>query len=127
MVHKIKYRIISFVLAISLFLSGMYLDTNAGDAFFVYDSTGNTSLCARVFHADINHAKMCMTELLNECSDAEIQSYSPSPLLCPLYADDLFLLQGRSVRHPETVFSFYRTLDGIVTDYIHQSDGKKRI
>lgn len=124
--HKRKYKLISFILAITLFLTGIYLDTAADDAFFLCGSVGETAFCPKSFHTNINNLMLFERELLNECSGIEQQSIALHPFLLLLHLNRFSVLQGRSFRHSETMQSFCQTLDGLVTDYMHQSDGKKR-
>lgn len=119
--HKRKDKILSFMLVITLFLTGLILDTAAEDAFFLCNSMEESSLCPRA-NAVINTSKICGSEILNRHNDMEQQSIELSPSLS-LLVNRFFL---SLYRHAETIPPFCQTLDGLVTNYIHQSDGKKR-
>lgn len=116
--HKRKYKIISFVLAVTLLLTGIYLDTAAKDAFFLCDPTGETDY--------INSMQLCGSEMFVECGGNRQQSIELHSFLSLPHLDRVFVLQGKYCSHPELIQTFSQTSDGLVTDYMHQSDGKKR-
>lgn len=101
-----------------LLLMGIYPDTAAKDAFFLCDPTGETDY--------INSMQLCGSEMLVECGNnrqqpVELHSFLSLPCL-----NRIFALQGKYFGQLETIQSFSQTSDGLVTDYMHQSDGKKR-
>lgn len=125
--HQGKYRFLGFILAITVYLTGLYLDTiQSEDAFFVYDSAGEMVLVPKSFHSDVNNSKICGQEMLGEYGDMEQQSIELHPLFSMLYAGRISLSQGKFYGNSDAVQLFSQTLDGLVTTYMHQSDGKKR-
>lgn len=121
-----RCRIIGLILAAALFLTGIYLDTAAEDVFFLCDSMGETFLCPVSVGTDINKLKICGRETWGESSDMEQQTIEAYPVLSLPHAGRISLSQRKYFRHSESVQSLCRTLDVLVTDYLHQSDGKKR-
>lgn len=124
--HQRKDRFFSLIIAITLVLTGLYLDTAVEDALFWYTSKEEAVLCQKLFQTDINTSKICSREMLNEYGDMQQQSARLYPLLSLLYVSYHFLSQGKFYRKFEDVQAFYQTSDGLVTNYMHQSDGKKR-
>lgn len=137
--HKITNKgtpgIMCFVLAVALFLAGMYTDAIMSDVLFVCDSMGKTSSCLRSCHTDINDVNVCIAEMLNECSSMEWQPYGRhrsqegkiGSLLYFLYANLGSSFRGDFWACKETIQSFCQVQNELLTDYIHRSDGKKRI
>ena len=135
MMNKRTHRIISLFFAILLFLSGMHADTVATEALFVYNLTGKMATGLAPCHSDINDATICSEmDLLNMCS---VEQQSPGRyqerarevndflyLQCSGFG---FLSQGKSCMHRVMVHLSCRRQNELVIDYLHQSDGKKRI
>lgn len=124
--HKRKDRMISLILAVALFLAGMYLNAMAEETFLLRSRMGNSAICSRVFQVDINHDAVCMTTTLGECSGMDRQLMELDPLLYLLCAHHIILFMGKSFGKLEKICSLSRTSDGLAVDYMHQSDGKKR-
>lgn len=102
-------------IVIMLLLSEIYLDMVMTDSFFVYNSVEEID------------TYICATNTLRECVGIELQSAGWNLFPCLLYIGYLFLLQGKFILLSEIIQNFCRTLDAFVTEYMHQSDGKKRI
>lgn len=126
MVHGRMYRKISFILVMALFLTGIYLDTAADDAFFLCDPAGGTAFCAQPLYTDFNGAGICRQETLNEAGGVENQSAGLHPHLSLIRLDGIVPSQGKMHHFSELVQPFCQTMDGLVAEYLHQSDGKKR-
>ncbi|MDE7324570.1 MAG: hypothetical protein K2N73_17990 [Lachnospiraceae bacterium] len=132
--NKRTHRIIGLFFAILLFLSGMYMDTITAESLFVYDFTGEVAASLISCHSDMNSAAICTTGLLNAHS-IELQSleryperYQKSNAFLSLQRPGFGALsQGKSYIHHAVSHLFCRTQNELVTDYMHQSDGKKRI
>lgn len=124
--HQRKDRFFSLIIAITLVLTGLYLDTAVEDALFWYTSKGEAVLCRQLFQTDINTSKICSQEMLDEYGGMQQQSARLYPLLSLLYVCYHILSQGKFYRRSEAVQPFFQTPDGLVTNFMHQSDGKKR-
>lgn len=120
-----KDRIICLMITVSVLLSGMYFDTRMPDDLFVYSSFSLISMDASQF--DTNNAKVCTTEMLNECISVQLQSEGHSVFLYLICAGQLALIQGKVLPYLESIKTFCHRLDALVMEYMHQSDGKKRI
>ena len=133
--NKEIQKIICFVLIISLSLAGLYVDTIAAASLFVCDFTGKTASCLRSCHADNSDSNVCTEAMLNECSGMELEPLGKYPdrdretgdSLNLLYSILGFLFQGKSFPLQKTIQFFCLSQNELLTDYIHQSDGKKRI
>ncbi|MDE7184707.1 MAG: hypothetical protein K2O40_09605 [Lachnospiraceae bacterium] len=123
--HTRTDRIICLMVTILLLLSGMYLDTAAPDDLFVYSSFPRMSMDAP--QLDSNDARVCTTEMLNECISIQLQSEGRSVFLHLICAGQLALISGKILPYPKSIQTFCHRLDALVVEYMHQSDGKKRI
>ncbi|MDE6911235.1 MAG: hypothetical protein K2P44_12300 [Lachnospiraceae bacterium] len=127
--RKNTQRRIGLFLAMLLFLSGMYVDTVMTEAFFVYDTTGKIVSC----HSDINDATICTSELISVCSAERLSHGGYQERVREM--NDFLYMQcsgfGSLFRRKSCILHAARLLcrkqNELVTDYIHQSDGKKRI
>jgi YbbR domain-containing protein len=131
---KRTHRIISILLAISLFFAGMYINTLLTKDLFAYDLTGTMTASLSPIHLDINDDAICTTAL-PAINNIDLQSQTRYQqryreineflyLLCP---DFSAISQGKSYVHHITTYLFYQTQNELVTEYVYQSDGKKRI
>ena len=119
-------------IVIMMLLSEIYLNVVMTDSFFVYNSIEKSDpffqsnsmnfIFGRAFNPYI-----CTTKMLSECAGSDLQSSGWNLFLCLLHIGYLFLLQGKFYQLSEIIQTFYRTLDALVTEYMHQSDGKKRM
>lgn len=123
--HKRKCKIVSLVMA-AVLLAGIYLDIVAADTFFLRSSMEKAVLCSRSLHTEINTFKICGSELSDECGGVWQQSSGPYADLALFSWNRVFILPDNALCHPGTMQPFCHTLDGLVMDYMHQSDGKKR-
>lgn len=127
------HRIISLILAISLFLAGGYIDTVMADSLFVCGSEGRMLSTFSSCHADINDTAICITGLLNLCNmklqpSGRYQRYNEEAesflnLLC---SGVWSMPQGKPCAYYTSLYLCCHTQKKSVTDYMHQSDGKKR-
>lgn len=136
--HKIMdkktHRIISLFLTILLLFSGAYVDAVSAEALFACDFAGNTAANLTSCQSDINDAAICTTESLN-IHNMELQSrgryqqqYREINEFLSLQ-NSVFgsLSRRKSYLHHSTKYSFCQTQNELLTEYMHQSDGKKRI
>ena len=121
-VQKRKCRIISLVLMIILFLTGIYLDTAARDAFFLRGPMAETAFCPMSLHADINSLKMCGSEMLGEGRNAEEKPIELHSLPSFSHLNRALTLHRRTFGLLAVLQPFCQTSDGLVTDFMHQSD-----
>lgn len=127
-------------IVIMVLLSEIYLNVVMTDSFFAYKSTGKSNTFFQSNSVDFifdrilikNNSRhcnryICTTKMLSEYAGIELQSAGWNLFVCLLHIGYLFLLQGKFFQLSEMIQTFYRTLDALVTEYMHQSDGKKRI
>ena len=119
-----KYRTICIAMMIGLLLAGLYPDTIAPD-FFVCNSERGSEFSLDSARKDFNDSGLCTPDMLGECM--ELQSARQSPYLNLFCEGPAAPAQGKFLQYSETIYTFCRTLDALVMDYMHQSDGKKRI
>lgn len=138
--HTRRKKTACLAIVIMLLLSEIYLNMVITDSFFVYKSTGKSNTFFQsnsvdfifdrtLIKNDSGHFNRysCTTKMLSEYTGIELQSADWNLFLCLLHIGYLFLLQGKFFQLSEMIQTFYRTLDALVTEYMHQSDGKKRI
>ncbi len=131
--EKQIHRIIGIFLAISLLFAGMYMKAIPTEDLFAYDLTGKMSASLAPVHSDINHDAICTTDL-PAVSNSDLQSRTKYQqryreviaflyLQCSGFGS---ISQRKSCIH-HTTYSFYQTQNELITEYVYQSDGKKRI
>lgn len=128
------HRIISIFLAISLFFAGMYVDTVPAEDFFAYDLTGKMTASLAPLHSDFNRDAICTTEspaVHNTASQSRTkyqQRYREVVEFLYLSCSGFgFVTPENSRIHHTTTYLFYRAQNELITEYVYQSDGKKRI
>ena len=131
---KRTHKIISLFLAILLFLAGIYVDTSTPDALLGYDSTTEAAISPAPCHSDMNDAAIHTTELPN-VHNIELQSrgrYQEQyreviEFLYSQCSGFSFLSRRKSYIQHVATYLFCQTQNELVIEYMHQSDGKKRI
>ncbi|HBV83361.1 MAG TPA: hypothetical protein DEB74_11350 [Lachnospiraceae bacterium] len=126
-------------IVIMLLMSEIYLNMVMTDSFFVYKSTGESNIFFQSNSVDFIFGKaslkndsrhldrgICTTNMLSECAGIELQSAGWNWFLSLLHIGYLFLLQGKFFQLSEIIQTYYQTLEVLVIEYMHQSDGKKR-
>ena len=131
-----NYRIISFITAILIFLSGLYFDTNDSSTLLTTSSVEATNSYI-IKTAAINPCEQgCTAELLGIRSAGSIQQLSNRLIsqkreaklsLDFLYSDFLCTSEGKFYTNLSEIQIFCPKTDELVTNYIHKSDGKKKI
>ncbi len=128
------HRIISILLAITLLFAGMYVDAAPAEDFFVYDLTGKMTASLAPLRSDINHDAICTTELpavQNTAAQSRTRyqhRYREIVASLCLHCSSLSAIaQEKSCIHYAATYLFYRTQNELITEYVYQSDGKKRI
>ncbi len=138
--HTVRERTACFVIGVMLFLSEIYLDMVMTDSFFVYNSVGEVASFLKSDSSDFTFNRVCLQEncghlnlhvctmkILNECSGVMLSPNGWNLFHCLIYIGYFFLLQNKFYQLSEMLQTFCRTLDALVAEYMHQSDGKKRI
>ncbi len=127
-------RIISIALVISLLFAGMYVDIVPAEDLFVYDMTGKAAASLAPVPSDINNDAICTTELpavqnadLQTRTNYQQQYRETNAFLYLQCFGSWSVSQGNSCTHHITTCLFYRTQTELLTEYMYQSDGKKRI
>lgn len=133
---KKTHRIISLLLAISLFFAGLYMDTVLTEDLFAYGLTGNMAASLTPVPLDVDHNAICTTEL-PALHHVYLQSQAKDPqcygentaspaLSCSAFRS---MWQGKSYLHDTAAYPFYRyrMQKELITEYVYRSDGKKRI
>ncbi|RKI84311.1 hypothetical protein D7V83_05530 [bacterium 0.1xD8-71] len=131
---KRTHRIISLFLIISLLFAGLYMDAIPAEDFFVYDLTGTTAASLAPVHTDINTTAICTTASsavpgidLQTRARYQQRYREVSEFLYLLYSGSGSISQGKSYIHHTATYLFHRTQNELITEYVYQSDGKKRI
>ena len=127
-------RIISIALVISLLFAGMYVDIVPAEDLFVYDMTGKAAASLAPAQSDTNNDAICTAEL-PAVQNADLQSRTSYQQQYRETNEFLYLQcfgsrslsHGNSCIHHITTYLFYRTQAELLTEYMYQSDGKKRI
>lgn len=134
--RAIKYKIIGLFLAIILFCSGIYFDNTEIDSPFTYVPIENTSSCIELSHLTISDGHVCTTGMLGIRNTSSIKqstvrffSYKKAThnLIDCLYSYILSLQEGNLFMCFEDALINSKCSDKLITIYIHNSDGKKRI
>lgn len=130
-----KHKILRFILAVLLFVTGLFLEVTMTGMLAALDSTGNADANLGFCHTNINDIKILTTETLGDYCTAKVEQSeqfqaqkreikASSNLL---FADFTAFVQGKFfvfLKNPQVIC---RLQNDPVTDYIHRSDGKKRI
>ena len=131
-----NYRIISFITAILIFLSGLYFDNNESNTLFATSSVETANSCITKAAAINPCEQGCTSELLGIRSAGSVQQLSNRLIsqkretkisLDFLYSNFLFINKGTFFTSLSAIRFFCPKTDELVINYIHESDGKKRI
>ena len=127
-------RIISIALVISLLFAGMYVDIVPAEDLFVYDMTGKAAASLAPAQSDTNNDAICTADLpavqnpdLQSRTSYQQQYRETNEFLYLQCFGSRSLSHGNSCIHHITTYLFYRTQTELLTEYMYQSDGKKRI
>lgn len=128
-------KTICFFLAVLALLSGIYFENIKMDSSFVCAPAG-VNASRFLAYPIINDAKACTTEMLEVHSSIGLQQLAgryisqkreikaPLDFLCSGFFS---LLEERFFTGSKLVRFFHQKPHGLVTSYIHRSDGKKRV
>lgn len=131
---KRTYRIISIFLAILLLFAGACADAAPAYALFEYDLTGKSAACLTSCHSDLNDDAISATESSNtptiamQSRESHQQQYREVSEFLSLQ-NSVFGSTSRrkSYIHHAAKYAFCLTQNELLTEYIHQSDGKKHL
>lgn len=132
--NKRTHKIISLFLTILLLFAGTYADAVSADALFKCNLIGETDATLAPCHSTINDATICKTESSN-IDNIELQSQGRYRQQYREVNEFLSLQNSvfgsisrrKSYIHHAAKYSFCQTQNELLTEYMHQSDGKKRI
>lgn len=134
--HMRTRRGICFLLVMAMCLLGIYSKNRQADFFLAYASAQQTpcSILSRAFV--MKDTEPCTAEMLGIRSDTQTRQTAGRPTgqkrdirisldsLCP----ELFSLKKKSFLASSEIIQFCRSCQKeLLTDYIHELDGKKRI
>lgn len=135
MVRRKNKRIICYILVISALISGMRFENVEMDSLFacahLKKATSYIKSCVEV----MCDGEFCTTEMLGVCNNTDFQRVitryteqngETKASLDFLCLEFLSIFEENSFRRLGAIQFFYQNLDEIVTNYIHNSDGKKR-
>lgn len=131
-----KEKLISFVLVIFVFLSGMCFENVKTDSFYVYVSSDTTDACIMSCEAAIIDTEHCTTEMLGVRNGVGLQKLTGRFISQKrdgrlsqefLYLDIFSLFEGKLFASSEKIHFLNQYQEEFVLNYIHKSDGKKRI
>ena len=130
-----KRRMVCLILSMILFLSGVYFEQLKTDAFLVDSSIGRETSGIRSCQTLINDENICTVKMLRDGNGIRPQQsgrYSTPKRelrssLNLLHLNSSFLAEGNNPANSVLIqFSDQKPI-ALVTNYIHKSDGKKRI
>lgn len=131
---KRTHRILSLFIAIFLLLTGMYANTITAEALSIYDLAAKTTAILSPIYSDINDAAICTAELptVHNMEPQSRERYQDHyreihELLYLQYSGPGSLSQGKSCIYHAATSLYGQTQNELVTKYMHQSDGKKRL
>lgn len=131
---KRTHRMICLFYIALLLLTGIYMDTIPEEALSVCSQTGKTTAILAPLHSDINCATICPKEFPN-ILDMKLQSRGKFQEQHREVNECLYLscfgsgslFHGKSYRYHAAASLFFHSQNDLVTEYMHQSDGKKRV
>lgn len=136
MVRIKNNRIPCVFLAMLILLLGMYFENIKADSMLQYAAVLNTHSHTVSYHASIKDARACTTEMLGIRNNAGIEQLASRSLgqrreiklsLDFLCYNIISLYEGKFFTSPWLIPFHSQYRNGLVTNYIHKSDGKKRV
>ncbi len=133
-----NYRIISLLLVIFVALSGMCFEDTKADSYFAYVSMEDNSFNFISDETEISDTHPCTSEMLGVRNNAGIQRLASQYLnqkrqnriSYNFLFLDIFSLSERIKKFfisSEATQVYNQCQEELVANYIHKSDGKKRI
>lgn len=134
MMNKKTHKIIGIFLIISLLFAEMYITALPAEDSFARDLSGQMAANFVSIQSDINQDAICTTEspAVHSMDLQSLASYQQRyrevhEFLSLPYAGFGSVLRGKSHIYHTTTYLFYRTQNERITEYVYQSDGKKRL
>ena len=134
MTDKGKRRLISIFIILSLFFAGMYVIADPAEDFFASGLTENISESLAPVHSDTYSNVVGTTELPAihsislQARSGYQQQYREVHEFLPLPCFGInSVLQGKFHRNHTATYLFCQTQNELITEYVYQSDGKKRL
>lgn len=131
-----KKQSICLILALLVFLSGMWWENSMTDFFAEYASAGESSIPILSDGDAVSEAQLCTEEMLNvrtqvgllQLTGRRLQPTRKVRLAQELpYSDYPISAERKFFTGSEELHFFIPCPEELVVNYIHQSDGKKRI
>lgn len=129
-------KIVCIILAVIIFLSGMYFENKEVDSYFAHSSADKINSCIKSDNISIADSQVCTAELPSLRSSGGLQRLSgrsayqkrdmklPLDFLC---FNSLSLQKGKFFVFSEITQSNNLCSEKHVINYIQNSDGKKQI
>lgn len=131
-----KKQSICLILAILVFLSGMWWENSITDSFTEYAAMGESSTPILSDGDAVTEAQLCTEEMLNvrtqvgllQLAGRFIHPTRKARLILDFQCSDILSsADGKLYTGSEEMRFFIQCPEELVVNYIHQSDGKKKI
>lgn len=129
-------KMICIILSVILSLSGLFYQDNVSDFLSANSTVEKTNSYIQSEYTTITEIQVCTAEILGLQNPYAIQNITGcfiSPQgrlkisLSFLCLNSFLFVIGKFFTDSEIIQSYCRCLNELVTNYIHKSDGKKRI
>lgn len=130
-----KRRMICLILSVILFLSGVCFEQLKTDSFLVNSSAESETSSIRSCQTVLSDADVYNVNILRDCNRIKLQQ--SGRCTCPkreirnslslLHFSNSLWIAGNNLASLVLIQSFDQKPSELVTQYIHKSDGKKRI
>lgn len=134
MADKKIRRLIGIFIILSLFFAGMYAIADSAKDLSAFDLAGNPSENLAPVHSDTYSNVVGTTELPAihsislQARSGYQQQYREVHEFLPLPCFGInSVLQGKFHRNHTATYLFCQTQNDLITEYVYQSDGKKRL
>ena len=133
---KKRNELLYVIIILLVFISGMFFEDFKVDSGFVYAATETTNSYMSSVNPVVTDTNACTTEMLGthksmgqgqlttRCTYQRRNSKLSRDYLLLII---IFLYEGKSYANCEEIQFVSKITDNLVVNYIHKSDGKKRI
>lgn len=127
-VHMQKRKITGMILIVFM-LFGMCFENIKADSYFVCTPIENTNSYLMSADAVLTETQLCTNGMLGVRINAGMKQLTSRFISQSyfIYSDIFSLKEGKFSTGSRTIQSDYHCQGGLVTSFIHKSDGKKRI
>lgn len=134
--HNKKNKLICVLITLFVFISGMYFEDSKVDSVFGCTPTETTNYFISSVNTVISYAQACTTEMLGVRGNRELEQLTirfanqrRDTKIFPdfLCQNNFSLNEGISYTSLEGMQLILKFQDELVKNFIHKSDGKKRI